>query len=84
MDAVEHDPNMSLIQFELADNPGLTDNYLRRMDKWFDGAAHDRMIKGLWSAEDGPVYPRLMESVSEPPKAGARGVDGGYRLCGVV
>lgn len=48
--------NLIHFAFELADNPSLTDEYLRDIHAQYTGLWHRRFIEGLWVAAEGAVY----------------------------
>lgn len=45
------------VQFKMQDNPSLTEEYMREVQKEYQGVFHDRFIKGLWVRAEGLVYP---------------------------
>lgn len=67
------------IDFELADNPGLSAKYLRRLEKRYTGAHYQRMVKGLWVASEGQIYPVVpVRKMTSDPAYFVLGVDWGH------
>lgn len=67
------------IDFELADNPGLTDRYIARLERRYTGAHHARMVKGLWVASEGQIYPNIpVRSAPADPAYSVLGIDWGH------
>lgn len=57
--------------FAMDDNPSLTAEYKRQVDKEYTGVFHDRMIKGLWVRAEGLIYPmfdRKRHTFTKPPE----------------
>ena len=53
------------IKFTMADNPSLTEDYIRQVGLEYTGVFHDRFIKGLWTLASGLIYPRAREAIVE-------------------
>lgn len=54
--------NLIRFHFELADNPGLSAEYIRDISKEYTGLWYDRNIKGKWVVAEGAVYPMFDRS----------------------
>lgn len=48
--------NALVLNFELKDNPSLTDRIIERYERMYHGVFHDRFIRGLWVVAEGLVY----------------------------
>ena len=55
------------IDFELADNPGLSKSYLRRLERRYTGAQYQRMVLGLWVGSEGQVWPEFRHRATPAP-----------------
>lgn len=48
--------NALVLNFELQDNPGLTEHIINQYHRMFRGVFYDRFIRGLWVVAEGLVY----------------------------
>lgn len=55
------------VHFALADNPGLSRDYIASLEAEFTGLWHARFILGRWVAAEGAVYDMLTEGVHTAP-----------------
>ena len=62
----EGDSEMEAIYTELADNQALPRSYIRSLHSRYTGHMYQRMVKGLWVAASGMVYPRAFEFLAPP------------------
>lgn len=64
--------NTLYLQFEMTDNPGLSQKTLERYQAMFSGVFYDRYIRGLWVLAEGLIYPMFGEGclVDNPPQGG--------------
>lgn len=51
------------ISFDMADNPSLTEEYIKQVDMEYEGVFHDRFIKGLWTLAEGLIYPHYQQAI---------------------
>lgn len=51
------------LHFTMEDNPCLSEEYRRQVEKEYTGVFHDRLIKGLWTRAEGTIY---MDFAAEP------------------
>lgn len=49
--------NALVLQFQLRDNPSLTEDVIQRYERQYTGVFYDRYIRGLWVVAEGLVYP---------------------------
>lgn len=50
------DKNALVLEFELRDNPSLSDSVIERYESMYHGVFYDRFIKGKWVIAEGLVY----------------------------
>lgn len=51
------------IHFEMADNPSLSKNVLKRYESLYSGAFYERYVLGKWTAVSGVVYPMFSPDI---------------------
>jgi PBSX family phage terminase large subunit len=51
------------LKFGMDDNPTLTEEYKKQVDREYVGVFHDRFIKGLWTLAEGLVYPNYQSAI---------------------
>lgn len=49
--------NALVLDFELRDNPSLSEKVIQRYESMYSGVFHDRFVKGKWVLAEGLVYP---------------------------
>lgn len=55
------------IKFDMADNPSLTDEYIRQVSNEYTGVFKERFIHGLWVKAEGLVYSNFNKSLHVVP-----------------
>ncbi len=62
------------LHFTMDDNLSLSHDVKRRYERLYSGAFYDRYVRGLWSAQEGLIYPMFDPRVHirEPPDAPER------------
>ena len=53
--------NALSLQFEMRDNPSLSEKTLERYESMYSGVFYDRYIRGLWVAAEGLIYDKFGE-----------------------
>ena len=51
--------NYRTFHFELRDNLGLTEDYIKTVENAYTGVWYERMVKGNWVIADGLIYPNF-------------------------
>ena len=51
--------NGEVVEFELTDNPTLSEEYIAQVHKQYAGVIHARKVMGQWAAATGAIYPTV-------------------------